>query len=228
MGRLVVVEGLDGAGKRTLVTALTAALVARGVTVAQRAFPRYGENVHADLVRDALHGGLGDLASSVYGMAALFALDRLDAREAIRRDLETHDVVLVDRYVASNAAYGAARLSQRADGAFVEWVRALEIDRFALPVPSTQLLLRVPVELAARRAQRRERELPERPRDGFEADTGLQDRCAHVYDQLAAIGWLAPWQVVDGRMDADVLSADLPALADTLLGGKRATAPNGT
>ena len=117
MGRLVVIEGLDGAGKRTLADRLVAALDAR---VARFAFPRYTEDVHAELVRDALYGRMGDLAASVHGMAVLFALDRRAAAPALRAALETHDVVLVDRYVASNAAYGAARRHEGATGGFVD------------------------------------------------------------------------------------------------------------
>ena len=91
-------------------------------------------------------------------MAVLYALDRRGAADRIRDDLETHDVVLLDRYVASNAAYSAARLHQDEHGEFVEWVRALEIDRFGLPVPDLHLLLRVPVEVAAERAAKREQD----------------------------------------------------------------------
>lgn len=215
MGRLAVIEGLDGAGKRTLVDALTRALGQRGATVSSLAFPRYGEDVHADLVRDALHGKLGDLGHSVHGMAVLFALDRRGAAERIRSELVTHDVVLVDRYVASNAAYGAARLHQGAGGEFVKWVWELEVERFGLPVPDVHLLLRVPVELAARRAAHRERTEADRERDTFEADGGLQRRCASVYEELAATGWLAPWIVVDGAEAADV-----GALAGDVLAGR--------
>jgi dTMP kinase len=148
VGRLIVIEGLDGAGKRTLTDRLTAALTAQGARVARLAFPRYDADVHAELVRDALYGRLGDLSDSVHGMALLFALDRRAAVPELRAALREHDVLLVDRYVASNAAYGAARLHQDAGGGFVDWVRALEIDRFGLPVPDRQLLLAVPPAVA--------------------------------------------------------------------------------
>jgi dTMP kinase len=203
MGRLVVVEGLDGAGKRTLTEALCAALRAKGATVAQLAFPRYADDVHAQLVRDALHGRLGDLSDSVHGMAVLYALDRRGAREQLAAETAEHDVLLVDRYIASNAAYGAARLRQDADGEFVRWVADLEIGRFALPVPDLHLLLRVPVDVAAERAARREAADPGRQRDRFESDADLQIRCGQVYDQLAEAGWLAPWQVIDGASGTD-------------------------
>ncbi|MGH3439343.1 MAG: dTMP kinase [Sciscionella sp.] len=212
MGRLIVIEGLDGAGKRTLADGLVAALGSRRLTVARQAFPRYGEDVHADLVSEALHGRHGDLVDSVYGMAVLYALDRAGASGWIRAALEVNDVVLLDRYVASNAAYQAARCHQGADGEVVTWVRELEIDRLGLPLPDAQLLLRVPAGLAAGRARKRERTEAGRDRDAFESDSGLQERCAVVYEELAAAGWLAPWLVLDGRSELD-----FAALATALL-----------
>lgn len=197
VGRLVSIEGLDGAGKRTLADALAAALTAQHASVGRMAFPRYGVDVHADLVHDALHGRLGDLVSSVHGMAVLFALDRRDAADELRALCRQYDVVLVDRYVASNAAYGAARLHEDADGPFIEWVRALEVDRFDVPVPDAQILLRVPVAVAGSRADGRASADSARAKDLYEIDAGLQARCAVVYDGLASGGWLAPWSVLD-------------------------------
>jgi dTMP kinase len=207
VGRLVVIEGLDGAGKRTLVETLAGALSAGGARVARAAFPRYDADVYGSLVADALHGRLGDLGDSVHGMAVLFALDRRGAADDLRSARASHDVVLVDRYVASNAAYGAARLHQDSAGEFVGWVRELELDRFGIPAPDLQLLLRVPRELAAARAAGREREDASRARDSFESDDGLQARCAAVYDELAAASWLGPWRVVDGA--AGVMAEEL-------------------
>lgn len=203
MGRIVVIEGLDGAGKRTLARALTEAWRAAGASVAGMAFPRYGESVHADLVSEALHGEHGDLAESVYGMGLLYALDRRQALPEIRRLQAGHDVVLLDRYVASNAAYQAARLDQGPDGPVVRWVRELEIERFGLPAPAAQILLAVPAEIAAQRAGERARVEADRSRDVFESDGGLQRRCATAYQQLAERGWLAPWYQVNGVDEVD-------------------------
>ena len=60
-------------------------------------------------------------------MAVLFALDRGGAVAELTDLLERHDIVLLDRYVASNAAYGAARLRQGPDGGFVmHWSRLVD------------------------------------------------------------------------------------------------------
>lgn len=199
----MVIEGLDGAGKRTLTDGLTKALHDQGRTVTTLAFPRYGRSVHADLIHEGLHRRHGDLTDSVYGMGLLYALDRREAAPEIRAGLDTHDVVLLDRYVASNAAYGAARLRQHADGEFVRWVREIEIDRFGLPVPDTQILLKVPPTVAAERAEKRAGTEADRAKDAYESDDDLQARCAAVYDELAAMSWLSAWRVVDGATGVD-------------------------
>ncbi|MFL6125344.1 dTMP kinase [Actinophytocola sp.] len=204
MGRLIVIEGIDGAGKRTLTAALEHALDGR---VARMAFPRYDTDVYGELIRDGLHGRLGPFGDEVYGMAMLYALDRRAAAPDVRAALDTHEYVLLDRYVASNAAFGAARLHQDARGEFVSWVRAIELERFAVPVPHAHLLLRVPPAVAAERSAHRARTEADRGRDTWESDDALQSRVAAVYDGLAEDGWLAPWHVVDGTTAPD--AADL-------------------
>jgi dTMP kinase len=217
VGRLVVIEGLDGAGKSTLTHRLLDLLAARGVRATTVAFPRYDTDIHAELARDALHGRLGDVADSVHAMALLFALDRRAAAAGLREALAGHDLVLVDRYVASNAAYGAARLHQDAFGEFVAWVHDLEVGRFRLPLPDRHLLLDVPRAVAARRAEHREQTRPDRARDRYESDAGLQDRTAVVYRWLTATAWLAPWTVLDGTTGLEH-DADYAALAADLVG----------
>ena len=138
----------------------------------------------------------------------MFALDRRAAAPALRAAVASHDVVLVDRYVASNAAYGAARLHQGAAGEFVGWVRDLEVERFGIPVPDHQLHLAVPPEVAAARAAGRER-TEDRARDAYEADDGLQKRTAEVYAELAAAAWLSPWSTVDDTTDISAVLLNL-------------------
>lgn len=206
---LIVIEGVDGAGKRTLTDGLRAAFRAAGYSVANLAFPRYGASVPADLAAEALHGSHGDLAESVYAMAVLFALDRAGAKDEIERLSSTHSVVILDRYVASNAAYSAARLQQGADGQVVAWVAELEYRRLRLPVPDCQVLLDVPTELAARRAVHRAAEETARARDAYERDDGLQRRTSAVYAELATANWGGRWTVAGPDVDAGELAAGL-------------------
>ena len=206
---LIVIEGVDGAGKRTLTNGLRAAFEADGRSVTTLAFPRYGVSVEADVAAEALHGKHGDLAGSVYAMAMLFAMDRAGARDEIEHLGAAYSVVILDRYVASNAAYSAARLHQGSDGDVVAWVRDLEFGRLRLPVPDWQVLLDVPTELAAERAVNRAAEEADRARDAYERDDGLQRRTGAVYAELAAAQWAGPWAVVPPDVDAAELAGRL-------------------
>jgi dTMP kinase len=206
---LIAIEGVDGAGKRTLAQGLTKAFEAAGKSVATLAFPRYGQSIHADLAAEALHGQHGDLASSVYAMALLFALDRAGAAAQIRELCGDHDVVILDRYVASNAAYSAARLHQDADGEVVGWVHQIEYQRLHVPPPDWQVLLGVSAELAGQRARDRARQDASRSRDAYERDNELQQRTGAAYAGLAAAGWGGRWLVVDEDVDPGQLAARL-------------------
>lgn len=197
MGRLIVIEGLDGSGKQTLTRSLAAQASAAGLAIATMGFPRYGLDIHADLVQDALYGRLGDLSGSVYGPALLFALDRRAAAAEIRQLIVDHDLVVLDRYVSSNAAYGAARLgAPNVETDFPAWVRELEIGRFELPVPDRQVLLATPIAVSAQRARGRAESDTTRSLDRFEADTGLQIRTGAMYRRFAEQSFLSPWTVL--------------------------------
>ncbi len=176
---LIAIEGIDGAGKRTLTDKLRNLFAADGKSVAMLAFPRYGRSVTADIASEALHG--------------------------------EHGEVIMDRYVASNAAYTAARLHQDAAGPAVQWIHALEYQRLGLPAPDWQVLLAVPAELAGRRARSRAESDPGRARDSYERDDGLQQRTGAVYAELAAAGWGGRWLSVDAGVDPGRLAADLAA-----------------
>jgi dTMP kinase len=208
---IVAVEGVDGAGKHTLTRRLEGELTSVGRTVAILSFPRYGVAPLGPVVRSMLAGEptLAGLASSVRGAALLFALDRGACAAEVAETARRCDVVLIDRYVASNAAYGAARLPPDERPAFLDWVAAVELGDLALPRPDLQVLLRVSVETARSRAAGRAAGDPARPLDAFEADGGLQERCARVYDGLAADAWVSPWLVLDGGEGYDRLVAVL-------------------
>ncbi|WP_132992008.1 dTMP kinase [Gordonia zhaorongruii] len=194
MGILVAIEGLDGAGKRTIVSRIAAAATERGARTSTVAFPRYGESITADIASEALHGEHGDLPDSVYGMALLFALDRAAAGAAIKAALREYDLVLCDRYVASNAAYSAARLREDVTRSpVVDWVADLEFGRFGLPIPDHQLLLGVPPDVAMARASDRAITDVDRPVDHYERDGDLQSAVYRAYSDLVSARWMSDW-----------------------------------
>lgn len=190
---IIAIEGIDGAGKNTLVTAIREQVDAEVL-----AFPRYDTSIHAQLAQAALHWQMGDLTESAYAMATLFALDRAGAAEHIRQFEGSDRVLLLDRYTASNAAYSWARTR---DEGVVEWVRALEFDRLSLPTPDLQVLLDTPPEVAGARAIARAEHDQSRARDVYERDAGLQQRTWEAYVALADKGWVSEWMVTSSSED---------------------------
>ncbi|MCP1387968.1 dTMP kinase [Corynebacterium sp. TA-R-1] len=189
---IIAVEGIDGAGKRTLVDALLQRLPS-GITASTLAFPRYDDSAAAQLAQAALHGQMGDMTDSPYAMAAMFALDRHGALDTLTHAAEAQDELLIlDRYAASNAAYTWARSG---DETAVRWVAELEFERLGLPRPDLQVLVDTSPEVASARAVHRAEEDPQRARDRYERDAGLQVATFDAYRRLAERSWAGPWVV---------------------------------
>jgi len=203
-GRLVTIEGLDGAGKTTLATALVQALAARGVEAVSLREPggvELSERVRA-LVKDP------GLRIGAAAEALLYAAARAQlVEERVRPLLAEGRWVLLDRFVDSSLAYqGAAR------GLGVDRVRMLNLFATGGLVPDRTLLLALdPATGRARLAGRAE--APDR----LEAeDAAFFARVAEAYEALARRE-PARIRVLDaGRPEADVLAAALAALEDLL------------
>ena len=203
-GRLITIEGIDGAGKTTLAAGLRDALTARGHDVHLLREPggvRAAERIR-ELVKDPA-SRIGPRAEALLYAAARAQL----VDEALRPLLATGALVLLDRFVDSSLAYqGAGR------GLGIEAVR--EINAFATGglAPDRTLLLRLAPELG--RARSRDRSAPpdrlEREADEFFA------RVAAAYDELAAAE-PARIAVIDASQAAEQVLADaLAAIADLL------------
>ena len=148
---LVALEGVDGAGKATQLELVSGLLRQAGLSIEVISFPRYQQGLFGDSVARFLNGGFGDPgAVPPHFPALLFACDRLEHRRELLEQLERSDVVLADRYVASNAAYQAARLEGEERAAFLAWLLRVEYEVFELPQPALQVYLRVEVGTAQR------------------------------------------------------------------------------
>lgn len=202
---IITVEGLDGAGKNTFTAALMDSMVRRGLTVGVTSFPRYG-STYADIASDALHGGQVGMADSPHAMALLFALDRAQAADELADMTLVNDVIILDRYVASNAAYTAARLGLHRKDETIRWVEELEFDTLGLPVPTLQVFLDTPGEVAASRARSREESDSTRLRDFYERDSRLQEDTGEAYRYLADTNWKSEWLVCGLDPDTDEIA----------------------
>jgi dTMP kinase len=195
---LITVEGVDGAGKSTLVAGLSAALAERGRPVLVLREPGGVE------VSERIRALLADpgLAIDARAEALLYAAARAQlVAERLRPLLEAGHWVLLDRFVDSSLAYqGSGR------GLGVDEVRALNAFATGGLRPDRTLLLRLPPERGLARIAGREADRLEREDGAFFAAV------AAAYDALAAA---EPDRiaVIDAEAPPDaVLAAALDAL----------------
>jgi dTMP kinase len=178
---LIVLEGLDGAGKSTQVRMFREYLATVCPKLEYIHFPRY----------DApLWGGL--IGKFPQLVALLFAGDRHDAAPDIRRTLREGGTVLLDRYVYSNIAYQCAKLpSDKEAEELREWINNTEYGQFDLPRPDLNIFLDVPIgfveqSLSAQRGGSDRNYLHGR-QDIHEADINFQRRVRDMYRRQAAL-----------------------------------------
>jgi dTMP kinase len=196
VGQLIVIEGADGVGKNTASNGVRDALAAAGWSATIIGFPRYGETLAGVTIGRVLAGEI-EVPATPEAAAVLYALDR---REWLPRILEaqaSHDVVIFDRYIASNMAYQAARTQGEAGRALMDWILSLETGQFALPRPTLSIYLNTPWDLArALILQKAQRSYTDRSFDEYEADIALQARVRANYEAIVAADLLGPWRVV--------------------------------
>jgi dTMP kinase len=203
-GRLVTIEGLDGAGKTTLASALVRALAERGTDAVLLREPggvELSERLRTLVKAPSLRVG-ARAEALIYAAARAQLVD-----ERVRPLLDEGRWVLLDRFVDSSLAYqGAAR------GLGVERVR--ELNRFATGGVAPDRTLLLALDPAAGRARLAGRgEGPDR----LEAeDAPFFARVAEAYAELAAAEPQRVRLLDAGAPEPEVLAAALAALEDLL------------
>ncbi len=196
MAFLLAIEGADGVGKNSTATRLREELDAAGRSAALISFPRYESTVGGKTLGDYLAGKL-DVPVAPRTAAVLYALYRLESRDTIAEAAASHDVVIFDRYIASNMAYQAGRLPAGDADALMAWILALETESFALPRPTLSIYLATPWELARELIlKKRRRSYTDRSYDEYEADVALQRAVRANYEAMVADDLLGPWRIV--------------------------------
>ena len=184
---LVVLEGLDGAGKSTQVKRLRSYLESIYGTLEYIHFPRYDAPVYGDLISRFLRGDFGS-NENVHPqlVALLFAEDRHGAAPGMKASLAEGRCVLLDRYVYSNIAYQCAKLSDKEEAETLrEWIFNTEYGSFELPRPDLNIFLDVPIGFVEEKLNSTrggdDREYLNGAQDIHEADIEFQKRVWEIY-----------------------------------------------
>ncbi len=212
-GKLVAIEGGDGAGKTTQVRRVADFL--RGVApnrevVATRepSDGAIGRLIRATLTEREVAPGLGVVAPDPVTFALLYAADRADhLTRVVLPALARGALVLTDRYIASSIAYQGAALAAHAGGGrrMMDWVAALNAN---FPPADLLVVLDVRPEVARARLAARGGAL-----DVLERQAELARRRADFYADLGAGPFGAAVGHVNGEGDlAEVTEAIVDVL----------------
>ena len=146
MGKLLVLEGLDGSGKQTQTSYLCTAFQTAQAQYRHVSFPDYAQPSSA-LVKMYLQGEFGASPQDVnpYAASSCYAVDRFASyRKFWKKDYDNGMVILADRYTTSNLVYQLPKLPRGEWNAFTEWLLDYEYHRFELPIPDLTIFLDMP------------------------------------------------------------------------------------
>jgi dTMP kinase len=201
-GRLITIEGLDGAGKTTLAVSLLEGLRARGVDAELLREP--GGVRASELIRELVKDP--ELRISARAEALLYAAARAQlVEEALDPLLERGTCVLLDRFVDSSLAY-------QGGGRQLGLAPVEDINEFATGGLAPDLTLFLDIDPTVGRERSRERA---DPLDRLELESeGFFARIADAYRELAAAHPERIRKIDASQPPEAVLAAARAALAD--------------
>jgi dTMP kinase len=202
-GKLIVIEGVDGSGKRTQTELLSRALFSRGLDCLTVSFPHY-ESFFGRMIGQFLNGTFGPLdAVDPHFAALLYAGDRLEAKPQLEAALAAGKTILADRYVASNMAHQGSRVAPDRRGEFLVWLRRLEYEIYGLPAESLVVYLRLLPAQAQRQVERKAtRTYTMQKHDLLESNIAHLEQTSRLYDELATAPNWATIECLDATLQA--------------------------
>lgn len=150
MGKLIVIEGLDGSGKSTQLELLYKNLTDKGIDCRCVSFPDY-EHPSSTLVKMYLSGEFGNDPGDVnaYAASTFYAVDRYASFKKYWGDYYNGGgVVIAGRYVTSNAVHQNSKLDESLWNGFLDWLYDFEYVKMGIPKPDKVIFLDMPIEVS--------------------------------------------------------------------------------
>ncbi len=166
MGKLIVIEGLDGCGKSTQLALLPQNLEKCGIKTESVSFPDY-DSPSSSLVKMYLGGEFGSSPSDVnaYAASVFYAADRYASfKTAWGNFYNDGGTVIAGRYTTANAVHQCSKLPESEWAGFLDWLYDFEYNKIGIPKPDLVLFLDMPIEVSQKLLTNR-----------YEGDNGKKD-----------------------------------------------------
>lgn len=193
MGKLITLEGLDSSGKSSQAQLIIDYYKSKGKSAKFFHFPTYTHNEFGRLISSFLRGEFGNSDTvNPYFVANLYAMDRYLFKNELNEMIETHDCVVLDRYVLSNVAYQGAKypVDSKESIDIMNWIRDLEFEFLKLPMFDLCVFLDVPIDTIEKRLNGErvgeDRSYLNGKQDIHESSLDLQKRVRHNYKKMTS------------------------------------------
>jgi dTMP kinase len=184
-GRIVVIEGMDKAGKTTQSRVLVSALKNKGKLCASLDFPDYSTPIGREI--KSFLDGKRDYPDETKLM--LLSANRWERKETIDRMLSNGTILVMNRYYHSNLAYGVSKNLE------LDWLMTL--DR-GLPKEDLCIVLEIRPTISESRSKH--------AGDLFEND---KDLLKNVYKNYRKLAKLFNWKIINGERSKEEVSRDI-------------------
>jgi len=150
-GKLIIIEGSDGAGKETQTNLLYNYLKGKYISSMKITFPDYSSR-SSEPVKMYLSGEFGKNPNDVNAFAAssFYAIDRYASyKTKWGKFYNDGGIVISDRYTTSNMVHQASKINNKKDkDYFLDWLYDFEFNKIGLPLPDMVFFLKVPTEFS--------------------------------------------------------------------------------
>jgi len=201
-GFLIAIEGIDGAGKRTLCSFMKKYLESQEYEVTQFEYPDYS-SIWGKIIEEYLHH---KIELNINEQFFTYFIDILKDQDKIHDLLKKGKFVIMDRYFSSTLAFQCAK--------GFDFQSALSIIRTMNVIePDLTLFIQIPPYLALERKFNQKKSL-----DRHEKDRELLEKVDKIYEKMHSEEILSKkWIKIDGDRDLNKIEKDIQHILDSYI-----------
>ena len=201
-GFLIAVEGIDGAGKRTLCSFMKTFLESEKLEVVQFEYPDYS-SIWGKIIEEYLHN---KIELNINEQFFAYFIDILKDQEKIYNLLKKDKIVITDRYFSSTLAFQCAK--------GFNFQNALSIIKTMNVIePDLTVFIQIPPKVALQRKFKQKNSL-----DRHEKDLELLENVDNIYEKMLNQEILSnKWIKLDGNRDLKKIEEEVQNILDTYI-----------
>ncbi|MCL4372519.1 dTMP kinase [Candidatus Parvarchaeota archaeon] len=192
-GKIIVIEGIDGAGKATQSRLLKETLEKEKKNVSMYSYPDY-PSIYGERIKSFLYKKINLKVDELF---MLYIIDMVKDKSNILEAVKNGNYVIIDRFFFSTIAYQSAGGFSYENGK--EIVKLLD-----MPLVDKVFYINVPVDISM---QRKEKQKGKMDVDKFESNKNFLSKVSTFYSKLKNERFYAKsWEEIDGNKSIEEIS----------------------